>query len=203
MSKKGNLFVLVGPSGSGKGTVLKEVLAAEKNTFLSVSATTRHPRPGEQHGVHYFFTSREDFEGMIRREELLEYAKYCENYYGTPKSAVLERISRGENVILEIEVQGAKKVKEMYPEAVTVFILPPSLSELRRRLTDRKTEDAETVNRRLETALGEIPYARECDYAVVNDQLPETVEEIRAIILAQSCSGRVMRDTIDRVLENC
>ena len=201
MNKTGTLMVLIGPSGSGKGTVLRELLQMEENTFLSVSATTRAPRPGEEHGKHYFFLSKEEFQALIAEGGLFEYACYVGNYYGTPKAPVEERLAAGSNVILEIEVQGAKQVKQMFPEAVTVFILPPSLSELKRRLVDRNTEDLETVERRLETALQEIPYAYECDYVVVNRTIPAAAAELRAILLSQSCSQRAMRLVIEQVLQ--
>lgn len=196
----GTLIVLVGPSGSGKGTVLKELLQEEKTTFLSVSATTRRPRPGEENGTHYFFLEAEEFQRLIDENGLLEYANYCGNYYGTPRKAVLDRLARGENVILEIEVQGARNVRKMYPEAVLVFILPPSLSELRRRLTDRQTEDAETVNRRMETTMRELPFAYECDYVVVNDRVANAVEALRAVLKAQSCRSDRMKAAVDSIL---
>lgn len=197
----GTLLVLVGPSGSGKGTVLKELLRTEKNTFLSVSATTREPRPGEEHGVHYYFLSREEFQELIQRDGLLEYASYCGNYYGTPRQAVVERLERGENVILEIEVQGAANVRRMYPEAVLAFILPPSLEELRRRLEGRGTEEPEVVARRLETAMREIPFAYECDYIVVNRDVAEAAEQLSGILRAQSCRRDAMTGTVDRILK--
>lgn len=198
----GTLIVLVGPSGSGKGTVLKELLQEESNTYLSVSATTRKPRPGEEDGRHYFFLETEAFRRLIDEDGLLEYASYCGNYYGTPRKAVLDRLERGDNVILEIEVQGARNVRRMYPEAVLVFILPPSLEELRRRLTDRRTEDAETVRRRMETTLRELPFAYECDYVVVNDRVANAVEALRAILKAQSCRRDRMKPIIDHILKH-
>lgn len=201
MSKQGTLLVLAGPSGSGKGTILHELLQQEENTFLSVSATTRPPRPGEEDGVHYYFLSEEAFSSLIAKEGLLEYASYCGHYYGTPRKAVLDRLSKGENVILEIEVQGARNVRKMYPEAVLVFILPPSLSELRRRLTDRRTEDAAAVARRMERAMEELPFARECDYVVLNDRVAEAVENVRAILRAQSCRTERMGWVIDNFMK--
>lgn len=192
--------MLVGPSGSGKGTVLKEVLAEEKCTFLSVSATTRKPRPGEEHGRHYFFLEEQEFLDLIDQEGLLEYANYCGNYYGTPKQAVLDRLDKGENVILEIEVQGARNVRKMYPEAVMVFILPPSMEVLQKRLTGRGTEDAETVARRLAVARQELPFAKECDYCVVNDTVEEAAASLRAIIRAQGCRQSAMNEFVEGLI---
>lgn len=186
MKKQGTLLVLIGPSGSGKGTVVKEVLKQDTNTYLSVSATTRKPRPGEEDGVHYLFITKEEFEGLIQTNSMLEYACYCENYYGTPKATVLSRLQNGENVILEIEMQGAKQIKKMYPNAVLVFIIPPSIEVLRERLTNRGTEDAITIQKRMGTALREIDYALECDYIVVNDILEQAVEDVVSIIRANN-----------------
>lgn len=200
MNKKGLLIVLVGPSGSGKDTVLREFFKRDTNTFLSVSATTRAPREGEVDGRDYYFVSREEFDSMIAEDGLLEYATYVGNSYGTPKKPVLERIERGENVILEIEVQGARKVLSLYPDAVSVFILPPSLTELRRRLIGRGTEELETVNRRLETARGELPFAYECSYVIVNDDIAAAAAELAALICAERCAGKAMKETIDAVL---
>ena len=185
MIKKGLLLVLSGPSGCGKGTVLKELLATEENIFLSVSATTRSPRPGEENGTHYFFLSKEEFEGEIARDGMLEHACYCGNYYGTPKKPVFERCEKGQHVILEIEVQGAKQVINSQPEAVSIFIMPPSLAELERRLVDRQTEDEETVRRRLATAVEEMKQAKDYDYIVVNNTVAEAVKDIAAIIRAE------------------
>lgn len=202
MNKKGSLILLIGPSGSGKGTILKELLLTQENTFLSVSATTRKPRPGEVDGQNYFFLTKDKFKEQISANCMLEYANYCGNFYGTPKAAVLERISKGENVILEIEVQGAKQIKSIYPEAVLIFIVPPSLTELKHRLIDRNTEDKETVKRRLNEALNEIEFAYECDYVVVNDTVSKAVEEIKSIISAQGCSSHIMKEFVCELLTN-
>lgn len=201
MNRQGSLLLLIGPSGSGKGTILKELLLTEANTFLSVSATTRKPRPGEIDGESYFFLSQNRFEELIASDSMLEHANYCGNFYGTPKAAVLDRIAKGENVILEIEVQGAKQIKKMYPSAVLIFIIPPSLTELKHRLIDRNTEDKETVKARLNAALDEIKFAYDCDYVVINDRISQAVEEVKAIISAQSCSAYIMKDFIDEVLK--
>ncbi|WP_077533521.1 guanylate kinase [Massiliimalia massiliensis] len=185
MNKKGLLLILSGPSGCGKGTVLKELLAAEPNIFYSVSATTRAPRPGEEDGVNYFFLSKEEFDREVSQDGMLEYACYCGNCYGTPKKPVFDRLERGEHVILEIEVQGAKQVMESCTEAVSIFIMPPSLAELERRLVDRQTEDEEAVKRRLAAAVDEMNLAKDYDYVVVNDKVSEAVKDIAAIIRAE------------------
>lgn len=150
MNRKGLLLVVSGPSGCGKGTVLSEVFARQPDTYYSVSATTRSPRPGEVDGVQYHFLTKEEFEEKIAAGQMLEYAQYAGNYYGTPAQAVDEKLSQGKNVVLEIEVQGAKQVKLRRPDAVMIFIMPPSMKELRRRLTQRGTEAQEVVERRLE-----------------------------------------------------
>lgn len=201
MSKKGLLIVLSGPSGSGKGTVLRELLKEEENIFLSVSATTRSPRPGEENGVHYFFLSREEFEAEIANDGMLEHACYCENYYGTPKKPVFDRCDNGQDVILEIEVQGAMQVLEKQKEAVSIFIMPPSLTELRERLIGRQTEDMETVERRLATALEEMKYAKQYDYIVVNDSIQEAVKDIKAILQAEKLKSGRMEEFLRTIAE--
>lgn len=191
-----------GPSGCGKGTVLKELMAQDENIFYSVSATTRKPRPGEEHGIHYYFLENSEFEQLIEQDGMLEYARYVENYYGTPKKAVYEQIENGKDVVLEIEVQGAMQVKEKCPDAVFIFVMPPSMEELRRRLVDRKTEDMETINHRLSTAVNEMRYADRYDYVVVNDTVTEAVNRISAIIQAEKNRVSRMNDFIEEVLKN-
>jgi guanylate kinase len=201
MNKKGLLVVLSGPSGSGKGTVLRELLNEEENIFLSVSATTRSPRPGEENGVHYFFLNREEFETEIQNDGMLEHASYCGNYYGTPKKPVFDRCDNGQDVILEIEVQGAMQVLEKYEEAVSIFIMPPSLTELRERLIGRQTEDMETVEKRLTTALEEMKYAGKYDYVVVNDSIKEAVQDIKAILRSEKLKSRRMADFLQTLAD--
>ncbi|MBR5816819.1 MAG: guanylate kinase, partial [Anaerotignum sp.] len=168
MKKQGILLIISGPSGSGKGTIVGQL--CEKNDFaLSISATTRKPREKEEHGVHYFFHTREEFEQMRDRKELLEWAEFCGNYYGTPRNYVTEQLMQGKNVILEIEVQGALLVKEKCPEALLVFVMPPCWEELRSRLVGRGTEDAETIEKRLKIADSELKQAVHYDYILVND----------------------------------
>lgn len=198
---KGVLLVFSGPSGCGKGTVLKEFFAQGGSAFLSVSATTRQPRPGEENGIHYFFMSKEEFEKKLEQDEILEHACYCGNFYGTPRGPVYERLERGENVILEIEVQGALQIRKKCPEAVLVFVLPPSLSELRRRLVERKTEGEEAVSRRLEQAAGEIRTAQQYDYVIVNDSVQDAVEELNTILKAEKLKARNRINLIEEVLD--
>lgn len=183
--KQGVVFVVLSPSGGGKGSILKKVMEVNKNARFSVSATTRKPRPGELHGEHYLFVSHEEFEDMINRGEMLEYAEYCGNYYGTPKAPVQKWADKGRDVILEIEVQGGSQVKELLPNSVSIFILPPSLEILEKRLRGRGTETEEVIKGRLETAKDEVGFAKECDYVVVNDHLEDAVSEVIAVMTAE------------------
>lgn len=187
MNKRGTLFVVTGPSGAGKGTVLKKVMAATDHLYFSISATTRAPRPGEVHGVHYHFITRESFAQLIREERLLEHAEYVGNFYGTPLDPVLEHLAQGDDVILEIEIQGAKQVKARYPEAALVFIAPPSFDELERRLRGRGTETEETILRRMDTARRECAHMDAFQYIVLNDTPENGAYELRSIITAHRC----------------
>ncbi len=196
------LVVISAPSGGGKGTILKELFAQNENLRLSVSATTRAPRPGEEHGKQYYFLSREEFEALIAQGRMLEHAEYVGNYYGTPRDPVEEWLSQGRDVVLEIEVQGGAQVKKLMPECVSIFILPPSMKVLGERLRGRGTETEETVQKRLATARREIPQAREYDYLVFNDRLEDAVEEILAILRAEKLKYSRNADSIERVLNN-
>lgn len=183
LEKKGILIVVSGFSGAGKGTLMKELLKKYPDDYaLSISATSRKPREGEQEGVEYFFKTREEFEKMIEGEELVEYAQYVGNYYGTPKAYVEEQLEAGKDVILEIEIQGALKIKEKFPQTVLMFVTPPSAEELKNRLVKRGTEDMETIERRLSRAVEEAEGIEAYDYLVVNDILELCVEEMHQII---------------------
>ncbi len=184
MKKQGILLIISGPSGSGKGTIVGQ-LCEKKDFSLSISATTRKPREYEENGVHYFFHTREEFERMKERGELLEWAEFCGNCYGTPKKYVVEQLMAGNNVILEIEVQGALQVKKIYPDGVLVFLVPPNLEELGNRLTKRGTEDKETINLRLRRALEEMELVEEYDYVVINDTIEQATEDILTIVQAE------------------
>ena len=180
----GKLFILSGPSGAGKGTICKALLA-ETDLELSVSMTTRNPRAGETEGESYYFVSKEEFLRKIDASGFLEYAEVYGNFYGTPKQPVIDKLSAGTDVILEIDMQGALKVKENYPDGIFIFILPPSMSELRKRLTGRGTETAEAIEMRLGETLKELSYIDKYDYCVVNGQLEEAVARVKAIVTAE------------------
>ncbi len=179
---KGKLVVVSGPSGCGKGTVLKEVLGSDDNIFYSVSATTRNPREGEINGVHYFFITKDEFLSEIASGGMLEYAEYVGNFYGTPKRKVEEELEKGKDVILEIETEGAKKIRKTVPEALFIFIAPPSVEELASRLKGRGTEPEEVINKRLETAMAELALKSDYDFIVINDEVKRASEEILEII---------------------
>lgn len=184
---KGLLIVLSGPSGVGKGTLCSVLRNKMPELVYSVSATTRSPREGEVDGVNYFFKTREQFQDMIARDALLEHAEYVSNCYGTPRDFVERTIASGKDVILEIEVQGALKVKEKFPQGVFVFLMPPSLDELKQRITGRGTETQDTINHRMTVAVEEMNLLRHYDYAVVNDEIDAACHRIQSIIVAEHC----------------
>ncbi len=182
---KGLLLVISGPSGTGKGTVCQKLLSNRSNIKYSVSATTRKPRDGEVNGVNYFFLSEKEFLDMLQNDALIEWDKYCDNYYGTPKKYVEDVLDQGIDVILEITVEGALEVKKKYPDCVLLFILPPSFEELRRRIVGRGTEEFDVIEKRLNQAQKEIEAVFEYDYYVVNDSLEEAVKNIETILDAE------------------
>ncbi len=199
MSKKGVLVVVSGFSGAGKGTLMKALLDQYDNYALSISATTRAPREGETEGREYFFKSREEFLRMIEEDALIEYAQYVGNYYGTPKDYVLGNMDAGKDVILEIEIQGALKVKEKFPEAVLVFVMPPSAGELKRRLIGRGTEPLSIIDARLKRAAEEAVGIEKYDYIIVNDDVNECAARLHALIQSQHCRASENLEFIEKI----
>lgn len=198
---RGLLIVVSAPSGCGKGTVLNEILK-DDGFYYSISATTRPPREGETDGVNYYFISKEEFENRINENAMLEYAEYCGNYYGTPKKELEEKLAEGKDVILEIEVQGAMQVKKLCPYGVFIFIVPPSVKELERRLKKRGTETDDVIGRRVSEAAGEIKQASNYDYIVVNAALEDAVEDFKTIVKAEKLKTAYAENLINEVLEN-
>ena len=186
-SGKGNLIVISGPSGAGKDSIVEGLIKQNKNVSLSISATTRSPRGEEKDGINYFFLTRDEFEKKISDGEFLEYAEYNGNYYGTPKSGIIDKLNQGQDVILVIEIQGALKVKELIKEAIFIFILPPSMEELKRRLIARNTENKEKILKRFQTAYKEINEITKYNYVVINDDLQDAVNKVDAILTSEKC----------------
>jgi len=199
---KGVLYVVSAPSGCGKGTILEIVLKNNSNLYYSVSATTRQPREGEIHGVNYFFHTEEDFLKLAGENGMLEYACFCENYYGTPRKQVEEKLKQGFDVILEIETNGAMQIKKNFPEAVLIFILPPSLGELRRRLNKRHTETEMIIEKRVKKAEEEIRLSQNYDYIMINAELEQAIIDFEAIIRASKLTRNRNATKIDEVLNN-
>ena len=195
----GKLFIVSGPSGAGKGTICKRLIEESDpgRIELSVSMTTRKARVGEEEGRSYYFVSRERFLKEVKNDGFIEYAEVYENYYGTPKEKVLDKLFQGVDIVLEIDIQGAMKVKEAYPEGVFIFILPPSMSILRKRLTGRGTDSLKTIDMRLAHTLDELSYIEEYDYVVVNGELEEAVSRVKAIVVAEHSKAT---ENIKRIL---
>lgn len=202
MTDKGILITFSGPSGSGKDTVLNQLIKKRDDTKISISMTTRNMREGEIDGLHYYFVDRDFFERKIEADGMLEYAEYAGNLYGTPKDPVYEMINAGKVVILEIEVQGAEKIKQKYPDVISVFLMPPSLRVLEERLRGRNTDDEETINHRLVIAREEIRKASDYDYIVINDDIENAVEKISRIIDAERLKTIRNKKIISEVINN-
>lgn len=200
MNKKGILAIISGFSGAGKGTVVNKLLEKD-NYAVSISATTREPRQGEVDGKNYFFKSRDEFENMIENNQLIEYAEYVGNYYGTPRDYVFKKLEEGYDVILEIEMQGALKVKEKFPETALIFITPPSADELKKRLVGRGTETIEQIDKRMSRAVDECDYMNKYDYIVVNDDLDECVDEIHRLLQSIHNAKENQSELIEKITE--
>lgn len=202
MDRQGILMIVSGFSGAGKGTIMKALTARYEQYALSVSATTRAPRPGEKDGVDYFFRTREEFERMIAENALIEHACYVDNYYGTPRAYVEEQLAKGHDVILEIEIQGARKIKEQYPDAVLLFVMTKDAQTLRNRLEGRGTESPEVIARRLARAVQESDGMEEYDYLVINDVLEACVEQVHGIIEGEHRKTVRNREKIEKMKED-
>lgn len=200
---RGTLFIISAPSGTGKGTIVSEILKSDPNIYFSVSATTRAPREGEKDGVNYFFITREEFLGLIETGGMLEHTEFCGNLYGTPKKAVYDKLDSGRDVLLEIETVGAMNVKAACPEAVSIFILPPSLYELRRRLEKRGTDSEEVIARRIAEARAEIEKSRLYDFVVMNDDLESAINDVKSVMSASKKLSKLNHDIIEGVLKKC
>lgn len=202
IEEKGILFILSGPSGVGKGTVRKKLFEEASELQYSISMTTRGMRPGESDGVDYFYKSTEEFESLIEQNQLLEYAKYVDNYYGTPRAYVEKTLEEGKDVFLEIEVQGALQVKENFPEGVFIFLFPPSLEELKNRIVNRGTESSELVLNRLKEARKEIEMMDAYDYVVVNDKVELAVQKVKSIIQSEHLKRERVAKQYKKILED-
>ncbi len=201
MRQRGLLVVISGPSGTGKGTVCKKLLSQRENVRYSVSATTRKPREGEKEGLNYFFVSESQFLDMLEKDALIEWDKYCNNYYGTPKAFVDECLEEGTDVILEITVEGALEIKQKYPECVLIFLLPPSLEELRRRIVTRATECCDVIEKRLQQATNELKYAGKYDYLILNDSVDSAVLNIEKVLDAERLKPSRNIELIDGIIK--
>lgn len=200
---KGGVFIISGPSGSGKDTVLAELFRNRPDLLFSISSVTRPMRSGEREGEKYNFISREKFEYMIDNDMLLEHNVFVNNYYGTPREPVERAIAEGKDIIIEVDVNGAAQIRQKLPEAVSIFIMPPSFHELKRRLRGRGTESEELIEKRLNSALGEIKRATEYDYIIVNDNITAAADDILSVILSSSFKTDRQKNIIDEVLSKC
>ncbi len=199
MKRKGILVVISGFSGAGKGTLMKALMNSYDAYALSISMTTREPRDGEEDGREYFFVSKEAFEEKIQQDGLIEYATYCDHYYGTPRAYVEQQLEAGKDVILEIEIQGARSIREKYPDALLVFVMPPSAEELQRRLIGRGTESEEVIRKRMRRAVEEAEGVEEYDYIVINDQLEACTRELHALIQSAHMQADRNMDRIETI----
>ena len=200
---KGGVFIISGPSGSGKDTVLSELFRNRPDLLFSISSVTRPMRQGEKEGDKYNFISRDKFEYMIENDMLLEHNVFVGNYYGTPREPVERAVKEGKDIIIEVDVNGAAQIREKLPEAVSIFIMPPSFHELKRRLRGRGTESEELIEKRLNSALGEIKRASEYDYIIVNDNITAAADDILSVILSSSFKTDRQKNIIDEVLSKC
>jgi len=187
MGEEGLLLVISGPSGAGKGTICKEIMSKHPHISYSVSATTREPRKGEVDGVNYHFLSKERFEEMLQRGDFLEWAKVYDNYYGTPKEKVMKYLKEGEDIVLEIDIQGALQIKQDFPDGIFIFIVPPSLEELKERIVNRGTDSEEVIKKRLSSVHEELGYVDKYDYVILNDDVENAAKKMESIILAEKC----------------
>ena len=203
--KQGVLFIVSGPSGTGKGTIMDEYFRKypEDNSFLSISMTSRAPRATDKEGVTYYFISREEFEDLIKNNGLAEWTEFCGNYYGTPKKPVNDMLRAGRNVVLEIEVEGYHQVKNAFEDAIGVFVLPPSLAELRNRLKGRNTETDEVIEKRITRAYEEIKEVNSYDYLLINDDLDRAVDDFHSIVLGEGLKVKRNQKFIDEVYKKC
>jgi guanylate kinase len=202
MQRQGVLIVVSGPSGAGKGTVLDKLKSINKQILFSISVTTRSPRDGEVDGKNYFFRTREQFQEMLDNNELLEWVEYCTNLYGTPKKYIEDTIKSGKDLILEIDVEGALKVRETFPDCVLIFIMPPSFKELERRIVNRGTESEESIEKRLLQARKEIDCAMEYDYVILNKEVTKAANDIEFILLAEGMKVSRNKDLIESIINS-